>query len=140
MKLRTTLFVSVWVFGIVLGWFSNSLVTLGIEEYQDSHYALPPLPSYIPTPLANIPISYAPYLLDGKDSLWGAFDPKKWTVTIAAGASPLQNWLTFWHERYHIIVWETGTDLPADTEEDLAELYAHDQVWLLQHPVLHHTK
>lgn len=99
------------------------------------HNIFPPLPTTIATPLAPVPIIMVAPMVDDSVSVVGVFDSKGWTVRISTGLSPLQQWLTFYHERYHILVWESQVELDSDTEDILAELYAHDQVWLMQHPI-----
>lgn len=84
---------------------------------------LPPVPAAIASRFGPVPVTIEAGLEERRDAL-GLFEPKRRHVTLEADVCELTRWQTFFHEEFHVALWDGGSQLGKEQEEFVCDLYA----------------
>ena len=90
---------------------------------------LPPLPSYVYSPIGDVPVFILPreQMKDDKDpgsALAGYWAPRLRQIAIADDLEGAAAWTIFVHERTHMWLDDAGVDLPTEAEERVCNVIA----------------
>lgn len=85
---------------------------------------LPSLPTFIWTPLGNIPVLCIEKA-DWKDDDSGEFDPHARTLIVRSSMALVVQWYFLFHEDMHRMLHDAGVDMPDELEERVCDAYAY---------------